>query len=383
MSMKPSQTGTVVADRYRVERVLGHGGMAAVYLAQDQELARPVALKLLAEHLSADPSFHGRFLREAQLAARLSHPNVVHVYDVGDEGGRPYIVMEYVDGKTVAADLEERRRFGPAEAVAVALQVCAGLEAAHAAGLVHRDIKPQNLLRNGDGIVKVADFGIARSLEATRYTEQGSILGTAAYLAPEQAAGEEVTAAVDLYALGVVLYELLTGTPPHNGETLPELLIKQREQGITPVRDLAPEVPVELEAAVMHALARNPDFRPASAAAFAAELASALPELATQPLPQASGVHATDVRATAATVRLRRVGSNWGRLLGPGRRRRVWLAAALGVVALAVVVTLALATGGGSPAGTPPAAPRKEQTALAQARALAQWLRANAAPSSR
>jgi serine/threonine-protein kinase len=382
MSMKPSPTGTVVAGRYSVERVLGHGGMAAVYLAQDQELARPVALKLLAEHLSADPSFHGRFLREAQLAARLSHPNVVHVYDVGDEGGRPYIVMEYVDGQTVAAELEERRRFAPAEAVGVAVQVCAGLEAAHAAGLVHRDIKPQNLLRNGDGMVKVADFGIARSLEATRYTEQGSILGTAAYLAPEQAAGEEVTAAVDLYALGVVLYELLTGAPPHTGETLPELLIKQREQDITPVRDLAPEVPIELEAAVMHALARNPDFRPASAAAFAAELASAHSEFATQPLPQASGVRATDVRAAAATVRLRHVGSNWGRLVGPGRRR-LWLVAAVVMAALAVVVTLALTSGASGPAGTSPTTPPKEQTALAQARALAQWLRANAAPSSR
>ena len=185
--------------------------MATVELAHDAELDRPVALKRLAENLARDEDLRRRFLREARLAARLSHPNVVRVFDVGEDGGRPFIAMEYVEGGTLA-DLVARRGALPAAEVAkLGLQMCAGLAAAHDAGLVHRDVKPQNLLLGTDGLLKLGDFGIAVGHEGTRVTLVGTVLGTAGYLAPEQARGEQVTAAADIYAVGAVLYELLTG----------------------------------------------------------------------------------------------------------------------------------------------------------------------------
>ena len=185
----------VQGGRYRLERPLGHGGMATVYLAHDEELHRPVAIKLLAERLAGDADFRTRFLREARLAARLSHPNIVTVYDAGEaEDGRPYIVMEYVPGTTFA----ELGQIAPGEAVELAIQASRGLAHAHTAGLVHRDVKPQNLLLREDGTVKVADFGIARAAETTALTQVGTVLGTAAYLSPEQALGEQVTAAADI-----------------------------------------------------------------------------------------------------------------------------------------------------------------------------------------
>ena len=263
--MSAPQTST---KRYRRVRLLGHGGMATVELAHDTELDRPLAIKRLAENLAANEEYQQRFLREARLAARLSHPNIVGVYDAGAENAIPYIVMEYVEGETVSDLLRHRGRLEPAEAVALGLQACSGLETAHDAGLVHRDIKPQNLLITPDGTVKIADFGIARSIDGTQLTQAGTVLGTAAYLAPEQAAGAQVTAAADIYALGAVLYELLTERPPYEADSLAELFAKQTEGSITPLRELAPTAPARLEDAVMHALARAPQYRPESAAPF-------------------------------------------------------------------------------------------------------------------
>ncbi len=180
----------VASGRYQVERTLGHGGMAAVYLAHDRELDRPVALKVLAEHLADDDAFRRRFIREAKLAARLSHANVVQVYDTGEEAGRPYIVMECVAGETLARVLERRHKLPVREVREIGRQAALGLEHAHAAGLIHRDVKPQNLLVRDDGVLKIADFGIARAAEVSHLTELGTILGTAAYLAPEQARRE-------------------------------------------------------------------------------------------------------------------------------------------------------------------------------------------------
>jgi eukaryotic-like serine/threonine-protein kinase len=337
--------------------------MASVYLARDTDLDRPVAVKLLAENLAGDESFRERFLREARLAAQLSHPNVVSVYDVGEEAGRPFIVIECVEGETLADVLARRRRLPADEAVALALQACRGLEHAHAAGLVHRDVKPQNLLLRRDGTLKIADFGIARAAEATALTQTGTVLGTAAYLAPEQAAGERVSAAADIYSLGAVLYELVTGRPPYQFDSLPDLAAKQSVGAITPVRELAPEVPQRVEDAVMRCLARNPAYRPASAADLARELA-----LPTEPLPAGR-----PARATAALV---------------GNRAAIWLALAGLLVLAAILLGVALATGGeGGSGGAGTATTRapavraipRGATPQQQARNIAAWIRSYSA----
>jgi serine/threonine protein kinase len=377
----------LAAGRYRIEGTLGQGGMAAVYLAHDSELDRAVAIKVLAEHLSSDGAFHQRFLREARMAAKLSHPNIVHVYDQGEENGRPFIVMEYVDGPTLGDELKRNGPLQPGRVVDLALQICGGLEHAHASGLVHRDIKPGNLLLREDGTVKIADFGIARAAQATKLTQIGSVLGTAAYLAPEQAAGEPVTAAADIYSLGCVLFELLTGRTPYVFETLPELVVKQREEPITPLRELQPDVPAELEAAVMHCLARRPEYRPASAAELAQELAAGSPEPPTEALPQSSGVRATEV----ATVPLTQAPATapMPRTRVPRRqitlpRRATWLLFAIVAALVFVVLAFALASGdGGGGAEQTPETPAVEPVpqsddSAEQARNLAEWLRDNA-----
>jgi eukaryotic-like serine/threonine-protein kinase len=354
--------------------------MASVYLARDGELERPVAIKVLAEHLANTPGFHDRFLREARLAAQLSHPNIVQVFDVGEDDGRPFIVMECVEGATLADEVKERGQLEPAEVVDLGLQICGGLEHAHAAGVVHRDIKPQNLLLRADGTVKIADFGIARAAETTRLTQIGSVLGTAAYLSPEQALGEEVTAAADIYSLGCVLYELLTSRTPYLFETLPELVVKHREESIPPLRELRPAVPERLEAAVMHALARNPDYRPESAAALAEELAIASPDPPTRPLPQTSGVDATEVLASPTHVRTKPIERAPRRGLPLPRDRRWWLLLAAVAAAVAIAIGIAVGSGGNGGAQPSPGAPAVEPVppasdAATQARNLADWLR--------
>jgi serine/threonine-protein kinase len=349
-----------VAGRYEVERMLGRGGMATVYLARDDALQRPVALKVLADGLRDDDPFRRRFLREARLAARLSHPNVVRVYDVGEADGRPYIVMEYVPGETVADLLARRGRVVPAEAVEIAAQACEGLQHAHDHGLVHRDVKPQNLLVREDGCVKLADLGIARAAESTHLTQHGTILGTAAYLSPEQAAGEEVTPAADVYSLGAVLYELLTGRPPYQLSSLAELAERQAAGEIVPPRDLQPGVPERLEAVVMRCLARDPRFRPGSAAEVAAELRAALderrpPTAVTAPLPRRASVSV------------------------PGSGAWLWVGAA--VLLAAAAAALGLTQLGGGSSETPPrrapavASIPSGRTAAEEARALSAWLR--------
>jgi eukaryotic-like serine/threonine-protein kinase len=352
---------TLAQGRYRVERTLGHGGMAVVYLAQDEELGRPVAVKVLAQNVSDDENVRRRFLREARLAGRLAHPNVVRVYDAGQTDSQPYIVMEYVPGQTLA----ESRKLPAADAVRLALQACAGLQHAHDAGLVHRDVKPGNLLLRDDGVLKVADFGIARAAEATRLTQHGTILGTAAYLAPEQAAGEEVTSAADIFSLGAVLYELLTGRTPHRFVSLAELALKHSDGVITPVRDLEPTVPEPVEAAVMQCLARDPKFRPASAAELAHQLAAAT-EVPTEAL-----------LATAITepLRSRRYQSL------PGAGSWLLIAGAAAVALLAVILGL-LRIGGGDSSPSEPrrvqvAPPVRGATPAAEARNLSAWLREN------
>ena len=333
--------------------------MATVYLAHDEELRRPVAVKVLAEHLVDDESVRKRFLREARLAARLSHPNVVHVYDAGESDGLPFIVMEYVPGQTLA----ESGRLATSEAVQLALQACAGLQHAHDAGLIHRDVKPANFLLREDGVLKVADFGIARTAETTNLTQLGTILGTAAYLAPEQAAGEEVTTAGDIYSLGAVLYELLTGRPPYQFGSLAELAHKQESGVITPVRDLEPAVPEAVEAVVMQCLARDSRFRPAAAAEVAHGLASAV-EAPTERLLATAPMEPLQTRRYESI---------------PGARVGLLLAAAAVIATLAVILGLLQLGGGRNSSGVAPPArvdpPARGGTAAAEARNLSAWLR--------
>ncbi|MDW5593113.1 protein kinase, partial [Conexibacter stalactiti] len=259
-----------IAGRYELERRLGIGGMSTVQLAFDRRLERYVAVKLLAEHLADDPSFVSRFRREALAAARLVHPNVVQVFDFGlDEAQHQhFIVMEYVQGQSCAELLRERGHLDVEEAVEILVQACRGLDYAHRNGVVHRDVKPGNLLRSQDGVVKLADFGIAKATEQSSITQVGSVLGTAAYLAPEQARGEESGPRADIYSLGVVAYQLLSGRLPYEATSLSELALKQQREAPLRLEDLNPDVPATLSQAVAMALALEPDGRPADAEAF-------------------------------------------------------------------------------------------------------------------
>jgi serine/threonine protein kinase len=259
---------TEVAGRYVLGRRLGAGGMSTVFQANDTVLERPVAVKLLAEHLADDEAFVYRFRREALSAARLQHPNIVQVFDSGQDPNthRHYIVMEYVNGPSAADMLRERKRLEIDETVRLVRDACHGLDYAHRAGVVHRDVKPGNLLFAEEmGATKLADFGIAKAAEQTRITQVGSVLGTAAYLSPEQARGEEAGPPSDIYSLGVCAYQFLTGRLPHEYASLTELALKQQQDPVAPITDYRPEVPPELDEAVRVALERDPDARYSSA----------------------------------------------------------------------------------------------------------------------
>jgi eukaryotic-like serine/threonine-protein kinase len=272
-------TPTEIAGRYTIERRLGAGGMSTVFLATDSVLERAVAIKLLAEHLAEDEDFVARFRREALSAARLQHPNIVQVFDSGQdpESLRHYIVMEYVDGPSAADLLREHKVLGIEQTVEIVRDACHGLDYAHRAGVIHRDVKPGNLLVSaGMGITKLADFGIAKAAEQTRITQVGSVLGTAAYLSPEQARGEEVGPASDTYSLGVCTYQFLTGRLPHEYTSLTELALKQQQEVVQPIRDFRPEVPPELDEAVRLCLERQPGARYRSALEMAEAIEAGL-----------------------------------------------------------------------------------------------------------
>ena len=345
--------------RFRIDGTLGRGGMAVVYLAHDTELGRPVAVKVLADHGMEDHSFRARFAREARIAAGLTHPNVVQVFDVGEEAGRPFIVMEYVEGETLGDELRRERRLAPARVIDVARQCCAGLACAHAAGLVHRDIKPQNLLVTADGAVKIADFGVAHALDQTRLTLTGSIVGTARYLAPEQTVSTRVTGAADVYALGVVMYELLTGRPPHPGDSLPELVLAKRRESAKPPRAPRPEIPAQLDAAVVSCLAAAPERRP-TAAGLAEALTDDPTVVRTEPLRPVAAVRADP-----------------GPRVFRARRRPPAIIAAVVLVlaAAAVAGVLAMTAGGGSPPAPHPLRTPAGSTPVEHAHNLAHWIR--------
>jgi len=290
----------MIADRYRIEGRLGLGGMSTVHLALDTRLERHVAIKLLAEHLADDPTFVSRFQREALAAARLVHPNVVQVFDSGFDAatGRHFIVMEYVPGQSVAQILRDRggQGLGVEETLAIVVQACHGLDYAHRQGVVHRDVKPGNLLRSPDGIVKLADFGIARAADQSSITQVGSVLGTAAYLSPEQAAGEEAGPRADLYSLGVVTYQCLAGRLPYEAQSLSELVLKQQREAPPRLDQLRPDVTPALARAVAVALSIDPRDRYASAR----EMGDALDRAAEAP-PEEPTAATSRLAATEAT----------------------------------------------------------------------------------
>jgi len=267
----------VLGGRYRIVRHLARGGMAEVYLAHDELLDRPVAVKVLFPELVRDPSLVERFRREAQSVARLNHPNIVSVYDFGQDEGAFYIVMEYVAGRTLGDIIRAEGPMAPSRAIAIAADVAAGLDAAHREGIVHRDVKPANVLvSQGDGVVKVADFGIARATDSREdLTMPGMVIGTATYLSPEQAQGRAVDQRSDVYSLGMVLFEMLTGRAPFRGDGATEIAARQRSEALPLPSVDNPAVSPALDAAVASALALDPARRPPSAAAFRAELLAA------------------------------------------------------------------------------------------------------------
>ena len=289
----------MIAGRYRIEGRLGVGGMSTVQLAFDERLERYVAIKLLAEHLADDPTFVSRFRREALAAARLVHPNIVQVFDFGfdERHGQHFIVMEHVPGHSCAELLRDHGRMEVDQAVDVITQSCRGLDYAHRNGVVHRDVKPGNLLVSDADVVKLADFGIARATDQSSITQVGSVLGTAAYLAPEQARGEEAGPRADLYSLGVVAYQLLTGRLPYEANSLSELALKQQREAPPPVDEINPRVPPELADAVAIALALDQEERPATAALLAEAIANGARGV--EPLPD--GARTGSLGSTAAT----------------------------------------------------------------------------------
>ncbi|HEY2436534.1 MAG TPA: protein kinase, partial [Solirubrobacteraceae bacterium] len=276
---------TMIAGRYRLESRLGVGGMSTVHLAFDERLERAVAIKLLAEHLADDPAFVSRFRREALAAARLVHPNIVQVFDFGfdDSHHQHFIVMEHVPGHSCAELLRDLGRLDVERGVEIVSQACRGLDYAHRNGVVHRDVKPGNLLVSEADVVKLADFGIARATDQSSITQVGSVLGTAAYLAPEQARGEDAGPQADLYSLGVVTYQLLSGRLPYEANSLSELALKQQREAPPPLDHLNPDIPRELAVAVSQALALDKMQRPRDAMVFAEALRAGLHGIARSP----------------------------------------------------------------------------------------------------
>ncbi|MGI5246712.1 protein kinase domain-containing protein [Dactylosporangium sp. CA-139066] len=335
--------GRLLSGRYELRSVIGRGGMAEVWLAVDGRLGRSVAVKMLHAEGVADPSLPERFEREAHTAARLSHPNIVAVYDVGVDDGTPYLVMELIQGHSLADELAAGP-LDPRRAVHIAEQVCDALAAAHDAGVIHRDVKPANILIGDEGQVKVCDFGIARVTDRalTALTAPATVIGTSSYMAPEQVLGEPADARSDLYALGCVLYAMLTGRPPFVADSPVQTAWQQVHQPPVPVAVLRPGLPPQLAGLVGALLAKRPADRPASAAQVRAALAGGAGRTATAVLATAAGPAVPAIRGRAAVRPATRSMPVLDESPAPAARRRgrsAWIAlAALGATAVAAVV---------------------------------------------
>jgi eukaryotic-like serine/threonine-protein kinase len=339
--------GAVLSGRYRLESKLGSGGMSTVYLARDETLERWIAVKVMHAEISDQPDQIERFRREARTVAQVSHPNVVAVIDAGEDGGHPYIVFEYVEGETLKQRIDRLGRLPVDEAAAYAIEIGRGLAAAHACMLVHRDVKPQNVLIDVEGRAKVTDFGIARSLESDGLTKTGRVLGTTDYVSPEQAMGREVDARSDIYSLGVLLYEMLTGNVPFEAETLVGVAMKHVNEPMPNVQKRRPEVSSALAAVIERATEKEPKRRYRDMAEMLGDLETALEvEVA-----RAGGSHGEATTVIGSVPRRRRTLNS----------RNVSVAGIV-IVLLATVAALLIAalTGGGndsSGAGTAQSAP--------------------------
>jgi eukaryotic-like serine/threonine-protein kinase len=333
--------GTQLSDRYRLESKLGSGGMSTVYLAVDETLDRQVAIKVLHREISDQEDQLERFRREARAVASLSHPNLVGVIDAGEDGGHPYIVFEYVPGETLKKRIDSVGRLELDEATAYAIEIGRGLACAHAARLVHRDVKPQNVLIDAEGRAKITDFGIARSLEVHGLTATGRVLGTTDYVSPEQAMGRAVDARTDVYSLGIVLYEMLTGDVPFHAETQVGVAMKHVNEAVPDVQRKRPETSAALAAVLERAVAKEPDDRYETMNQFLADLEGAL---------EVEVVRAGHSTGEATTV-LDSVPKR-GKLLT--RRRASWAGAVLLIAAAATAIALAILTGEQGPSREAP-----------------------------
>src|SRR5438132_7101154 len=274
--MPAPHTGDRIAERYELEVLVGTGGMSSVFCAYDTQLDRRVAIKILHERLADDSEYVERFRREARAVAQLAHPNIVTVIDRGEDEGRQYIVFEFVDGENLKELIERTGPLPVRRVLELGTEIARGLAFAHENGLVHRDVKPQNVLLNGDGQAKVTDFGIARTLDVDGVTQTGTVLGTSNYIAPEQASGQPVDVQTDVYSLGVVLYELLVGDVPFPGENFVVVATKHVNEPPPNLLDLRKDVPLRVAAAVDRALAKDPGQPFPAMEAFAGELEACL-----------------------------------------------------------------------------------------------------------
>ena len=270
--------GQKINDRYQIIKSIGEGGMANVYLAYDTILDRDVAVKVLRGDLADDEKFVRRFQREALSASSLSHPNIVEVYDVGDDNGQYFIVMEYIDGKNLKDLLKKRGKLTVSEVVDIMSQIADGLSVAHDSYIIHRDIKPQNIMILENGLVKITDFGIAMAMNATQLTQTNSVMGSVHYLPPEQASGKGSTLKSDIYSMGILMYELLSGTLPYRGDNAVEIALKHLKEPLPSIREEFPDIPQSVENIILKAAAKNPKNRYSDAREMYEDLVTCLDE---------------------------------------------------------------------------------------------------------
>ena len=270
--------GQKISDRYQIIKAIGEGGMANVYLAYDTILDRDVAVKVLRGDLANDEKFVRRFQREALSASSLTHPNIVEVYDVGEDHGQYYIVMEYVEGRHLKDLIKKRGKLTLSEVIDIMLQITDGMSVAHDSYIIHRDIKPQNIMILENGLVKIMDFGIAMAMNSTQLTQTNSVMGSVHYLPPEQANGKGSTLQSDIYSMGIVMYELLTGKLPYKGDNAVEIALKHLKEPLPSIRDELPNIPQSVENIIIKATAKNPKNRYADAREMHNDLLTCLDE---------------------------------------------------------------------------------------------------------